>query len=223
MLRHPKIPLSSTASLGWTALSAGHKSFFNTKTSRTLTWRQNGRTSLSHHSTEHSPSRIRKTHGQAPLPVRMEALAAVSLAGNVMQFVDFSSKIISEARAIEKNGESSSIADLQRFASNSTKHAGIIRSRLQASSYTRPLSEENQVRASRISQVFANLGVNRILLIWQRTANKLEMSSQFTCPHFRLPEQQGTFYTIWKTASESGGDTKTLSLSSRSLKSSGAP
>ncbi|TEY38631.1 hypothetical protein BOTCAL_0481g00010 [Botryotinia calthae] len=74
----------------------------------------------------------------------MEALAALSLAGNVMQFVDFSSKIISEARAIERNGESSSIVDLQRFASNSTKHAGIIKSRLQASSYTRPLSEENQ-------------------------------------------------------------------------------
>ena len=89
----------------------------------------------------------------------MEALAAVSLAGNVMQFVDFSSKIISEARKIEKNGESSSIADLQRFASNSTKHAGIIRSRLQASSYTRPLSEENQVRASRTSQVLADPSV----------------------------------------------------------------
>ncbi|THV46237.1 hypothetical protein BGAL_0403g00050 [Botrytis galanthina] len=74
----------------------------------------------------------------------MEALAALSLAGNVMQFVDFSSKIISEARAIEKNGESSSIADLQRFALNCTKHATIIRSRLQASIYTRPLSEENQ-------------------------------------------------------------------------------
>ncbi|KAF7936941.1 hypothetical protein BELL_0098g00040 [Botrytis elliptica] len=74
----------------------------------------------------------------------MEALAALSLAGNVMQFVDFSSKIISEARAIEKNGESSSIADLQRFALSSTKHARIIRSRLQASSYIRPLSEENQ-------------------------------------------------------------------------------
>ncbi|TGO30250.1 hypothetical protein BPAE_0007g01320 [Botrytis paeoniae] len=74
----------------------------------------------------------------------MEALAALSLVGNVMQFVDFSSKIISEARAIEKNGESSSIADLQRFALSSTKHARIIRSRLQASSYIRPLSEENQ-------------------------------------------------------------------------------
>ncbi|TGO19000.1 hypothetical protein BTUL_0006g00330 [Botrytis tulipae] len=77
----------------------------------------------------------------------MEALAALSLAGNVMQFVDFSSKIISEARAIEKNGESSSIADLQRFALNYTKHASIIKSRLQASNDTRPLSEENQVRA----------------------------------------------------------------------------
>ncbi|TGO50107.1 hypothetical protein BOTNAR_0406g00090 [Botryotinia narcissicola] len=74
----------------------------------------------------------------------MEALAALSLAGNVMQFIDFSSKIISEARAIEKNGESSSIADLQRFALNCTKHASIIRSRLQASNYTRPLSEDNQ-------------------------------------------------------------------------------
>ncbi|TGO51493.1 hypothetical protein BCON_0160g00180 [Botryotinia convoluta] len=74
----------------------------------------------------------------------MEARAALSLAGNVMQFVDFSSKIISEAHAIEKNGESSSIADLQCFALDSTKHARIIRSRLQTSSYTRPLSEENQ-------------------------------------------------------------------------------
>ncbi|ATZ57671.1 hypothetical protein BCIN_15g02220 [Botrytis cinerea B05.10] len=74
----------------------------------------------------------------------MEALAALSLAGNVMQFADFSSKIISEARAIDKNGESSSIADLQRFALSYTKHARIIKSRLQVSSYTRPLSEEDQ-------------------------------------------------------------------------------
>jgi hypothetical protein len=93
------------------------------------------------------------------LPVRMEALAAVSLAGNVMQFLHFSSKVISEARTIEKNGGPSSIADLQRFASNSTKQAGIIRSRLQASIYTRPLSEENQVWASRMSQIFADPGV----------------------------------------------------------------
>ncbi|KAF7890490.1 hypothetical protein EAF00_008805 [Botryotinia globosa] len=85
----------------------------------------------------------------------MEALAALRLAGNVMQFVDFSSKIISEARAIEKNGESSSIADLQRFALNCTKYAIIIRSRLQASNYTRPLSEENQVRAPKAGHEFA--------------------------------------------------------------------
>ncbi|KAM3148295.1 hypothetical protein ABEW05_011500 [Botrytis cinerea] len=74
----------------------------------------------------------------------MEALAALSLAGKVMQFAAFSSKIISEARAIDKNGESSSIADLQRFALSSTNHARIIKSRLQVSSYTRPLSQENQ-------------------------------------------------------------------------------
>ena len=86
----------------------------------------------------------------------MEALAALSFAGNVMQFVDFSSKIISEARAIDKNGESSSIADLQRFALSSTKHARIIKSRLQVSSYTRPLSEENQVRAPRKFRTFAD-------------------------------------------------------------------
>ncbi|TGO81414.1 hypothetical protein BPOR_1165g00010 [Botrytis porri] len=96
------------------------------------------------HSTKHSTSRIRKIHSQAPSLERMEALAALNIAGNIMKFVDFSSKIISEARAIEKNGESSSIADLQRFTLSSTKHARIIRSRLQASSYTRPLSEENQ-------------------------------------------------------------------------------
>ena len=77
----------------------------------------------------------------------MEALAAVSLAGNVIQFVDFSSKVISEARSIERNGDLSSITDLQRYVSNSTKQAGIIRSRLQASTYARPLSEDNQVRS----------------------------------------------------------------------------
>jgi hypothetical protein len=75
----------------------------------------------------------------------MEALAAVSLAGNVVQFLQLTCKLISDAHEIKARGEPKSIPDLNYLAVNLTKQAAIVKSRLQASSATRSLSEENQV------------------------------------------------------------------------------
>jgi N-acetylglucosamine kinase-like BadF-type ATPase len=75
----------------------------------------------------------------------MEALAAISLAGNVVQFVQVTGQLISEAAAIKRNGEPSSLPQLRNLAANVTKQAGVIKSRLQASGTAQALTEENQV------------------------------------------------------------------------------
>lgn len=46
----------------------------------------------------------------------MEALAAVGLAGNVVQFVQFSSQLIAEAKSIKTSGSPSSIPELRKLA-----------------------------------------------------------------------------------------------------------
>jgi hypothetical protein len=79
----------------------------------------------------------------------MEALAAISLAGNVVQFVELTAKLISDAREIKANGQPSSILDLKTLAENLTTQASIVKSQLQTSTAARPLSEENQVCDSR--------------------------------------------------------------------------
>lgn len=74
----------------------------------------------------------------------MEALVAVGLAGNVVQFVQFSGKLISETIAIRKDETPSSLPNLKNLSEILTKQAGIIRARLKASNAT--LAQEDQVR-----------------------------------------------------------------------------
>jgi hypothetical protein len=71
----------------------------------------------------------------------MEALLAVGLAGNVVQFVQFAGELISEARSIMKNGSPKSIPELRHLSETLTKQAGMIKARLKASNAT--LAEED--------------------------------------------------------------------------------
>jgi hypothetical protein len=73
----------------------------------------------------------------------MEALIAVGLAGNVVQFVQGAGALIALAGEIRKNGSPSSLPDLQHLAETLTGQAAILKSRLKACSAT--LAQEDQV------------------------------------------------------------------------------
>jgi hypothetical protein len=72
----------------------------------------------------------------------MEALVAVGLAGNVVQFVQGAGTLIAEANAIRKSGSPSSLPDLQRLSKTLTNQAAVLNTRLKACSAT--LKEEDQ-------------------------------------------------------------------------------
>jgi hypothetical protein len=74
----------------------------------------------------------------------MEALVAVGLAGNVVQFVSAAGALIKEANSIRKKGSPSSLPKLQNLSEDLTKQATVLQTRLKASSAT--LAEEDQVR-----------------------------------------------------------------------------
>lgn len=71
----------------------------------------------------------------------MEALLAVCLAGNVVQFVQLAGKLISETNAIRKTGNPSSLQDLQNLSESLTKQAGAVKTHLEASNAV--LSQED--------------------------------------------------------------------------------
>jgi hypothetical protein len=73
----------------------------------------------------------------------MEALLAVGLAGNVVQFVQFSGQLISLAKEIKKRGAASSLLDLRKVAQNLTQQTRVIVTRLKANTAT--LEQEEQV------------------------------------------------------------------------------
>lgn len=75
----------------------------------------------------------------------MEALAAVSLAGNVVQIMQFTGEFIDEIRSIKRTGNPKSLSDFRRLSNSLTTQAGLVRSRLNASNTT--LAQEEQVRA----------------------------------------------------------------------------
>jgi len=75
----------------------------------------------------------------------MEALVAVGLAGNVVQFVQFAGELISETIAIRKTGSPSSLPKLQNLAANLTKQAGLIKAHLDAARAVEELAQEDQV------------------------------------------------------------------------------
>jgi hypothetical protein len=74
----------------------------------------------------------------------MEALVAVGLAGNVVQFVSAAGALIKEANSIRKAGSPSSFPKLKNLSEALTSQATVLQTRLKASSAT--LAEEDQVR-----------------------------------------------------------------------------
>jgi hypothetical protein len=73
----------------------------------------------------------------------MEALIAVGLAGNVVQFLQGAGALIAEANAIRKSGRPSSLPYLQRLSRTLTDQAAVLNTRLKSCSAT--LNEEDQV------------------------------------------------------------------------------
>jgi hypothetical protein len=73
----------------------------------------------------------------------MEALVAVALSGNVIQFVQFASELISEAKSIKNTGKTSSIPDLKNRAELLTKQAATFQECLRENNAT--LHQDDQV------------------------------------------------------------------------------
>jgi hypothetical protein len=85
----------------------------------------------------------------------MEALVAVGLAGNVVQFVFAAGALIKEANSIRKEGSPSSLPKLKTLSEDLTKQATVLQTRLKASSATLP--EEDQVREPSIHPCFVSI------------------------------------------------------------------
>lgn len=73
----------------------------------------------------------------------MEALIAVGLAGNIVQFVQFSGQLLSLANEIKKKGAASSLLGLRKVAQNLTLQTRSIVTQLKANTAT--LEQEEQV------------------------------------------------------------------------------
>jgi hypothetical protein len=73
----------------------------------------------------------------------MEALVAVGLAGNVVQFVQFTGELISETNSIRRTGSPSSLPDLRRLSEDLIQQADTIHKCLKASNAS--LAQEDQV------------------------------------------------------------------------------
>ena len=76
----------------------------------------------------------------------LEALIAVGLAGNVVQFVQFASKLVLEAEGIRKNGNPSSLPALRKLTEDLMVQATVIINSLKSSNAT--LVPEDQVNPS---------------------------------------------------------------------------
>jgi hypothetical protein len=75
----------------------------------------------------------------------MEALVAVGLAGNVVQFVQGAGSLIALSAQIRKTNQPKCLPDLRNIAGALMDGAALLRSRLKA--YSASLAEEDQVRA----------------------------------------------------------------------------
>jgi hypothetical protein len=75
----------------------------------------------------------------------MEAIVAVGLAGNVVQFIQFTGQLVTQAKEIKERGRPSSLPALQNLATQLKNHATILRVHLEDSAKAKPLSKENQV------------------------------------------------------------------------------
>ncbi|KAF2115897.1 hypothetical protein BDV96DRAFT_599443 [Lophiotrema nucula] len=73
----------------------------------------------------------------------LEALVAVGLAGNVVQFVQFASSLVLEAEEIRKKGRPSSLPALIKLTEALQKQAKVITTRLKASNETLQYEDQN--------------------------------------------------------------------------------
>jgi hypothetical protein len=78
----------------------------------------------------------------------MEALAAVALAGNVLQFVQFSGQLITDLSSIRTTGHVKALPPLKSLAEELVKQASILQVRLEANAAVQALSQEDQVRGA---------------------------------------------------------------------------
>jgi hypothetical protein len=62
----------------------------------------------------------------------LEALVAVGLAGNVVQFIQFAGELITETKVIRRAGHPSRLPDLRKLTDSLIKQADIIHTHLQA-------------------------------------------------------------------------------------------
>lgn len=84
--------------------------------------------------------------------VKMEALVAIGLAGNVLQFVEFAGSLISETIKIKRSGIPSSIPHLKRLTDDLTKQASHVHKCLATNTNTESIAQEDQVCATTLSQ-----------------------------------------------------------------------
>ncbi|KAH6951184.1 hypothetical protein BKA56DRAFT_711885 [Ilyonectria sp. MPI-CAGE-AT-0026] len=73
----------------------------------------------------------------------MEALVAIGLSGNVVQFVQFAGQLISETNSIRQNGSPSSLPDLRNLTDSLTKQADAIHKSLPSKASTAMLAPED--------------------------------------------------------------------------------
>jgi hypothetical protein len=73
----------------------------------------------------------------------MEALVAVGLAGNVVQFVQSAGTLIALAKDIQNNGKPNSLAELEQISKTLVDQTAGLRTRLEAAGAV--LTVENQV------------------------------------------------------------------------------
>ncbi|CAO2653869.1 Nn.00g106020.m01.CDS01 [Neocucurbitaria sp. VM-36] len=74
----------------------------------------------------------------------MEALVAVGLAGNVVQFITSAGTFLKEANEIRKSGSPLSLPKLKTLTEVLTRQAALLKTRLEASSAVKTLAEEDQ-------------------------------------------------------------------------------
>lgn len=88
----------------------------------------------------------------------MEALVAVGLAGNVVQFVQTAGQLISQTITIKQTGGPSSLPELRNLVQTLTKQAGMIKTRLGANSASHSEEDKVGIPIRGWPVIFADLG-----------------------------------------------------------------
>jgi len=110
-------------------------------------WR-NGKIDLQYdiaNSTFSSACPYRQIFESSPECTTMEALATLGIAANVVQFLQFSGQLISEALVIKRTGSPSSASELKKYAVDLTKLASEFKTPLDAKMQAGELSQEDEV------------------------------------------------------------------------------